>query len=220
MKKVVSIAIDGPSGSGKSTIADLIAKKFGVLHLNSGSLYRAYALSCARNEIDPNNKSAVINHSQEQKVWIDVVEGKQMTMLGSEAVDGLLRDEKIGMVASKISAYPEIRELVNVVVRRAASEFGLVAEGRDIGSVVLPKADVKIYLDAKPEIRAKRRFDELLGKVPYEQILQDVIERDKQDSTRLVAPLKRCDDAFYVDSSNLNIFEVCDIIQKEVEKKL
>ncbi len=220
MKKVVSIAIDGPSGSGKSTIADLVANKLGILHLNSGSLYRTFALSCVRAGIDALDKTAVIEHSRAQKVWIDVVCGKQVTMLGSEAVDELLRDEKIGMMASTISAYPEIRELVNVIVRRAAKDFGLVAEGRDIGSVVLPKADVKIYLDAKPEIRAKRRFDELFEKVPYEQILQDVIARDKQDSTRLVAPLKRCDDAIYVDSSNLSIIEVCDIIQNEVEKKI
>lgn len=219
MKKVFSIAIDGPSGSGKSTIADLVAKKLGVLHLNSGSLYRAYALACFESGIGADEKQKVINYAKSRSLRIDFVDGKQQTILDGKIVDGQLRQEQIGMMASTISSYPAIRELVNKVIRTAAQKVGLVTEGRDIGSVVIPDADFKFYLDAKPEIRAKRRFDELMGKTPYEQILNDVIARDKQDMERKVAPLKRCEDAIYIDSSCLDIDEVCDIILKEVEKK-
>lgn len=219
MKKVFSIAIDGPSGSGKSTIADLVAKKLGVLHLNSGSLYRAYALACFENGIGADEKQKVINYAKSRSLRVDFVDGKQQTILDGKIVDGQLRQEQIGMMASTISSYPEIRELVNKVIRTAAQKVGLVTEGRDIGSVVIPDADFKFYLDAKPEIRAKRRFDELMGKTPYEQILNDVIARDKQDMGRKVAPLKRCEDAIYIDSSCLDIGEVCAMILKEVEKK-
>lgn len=219
MKKVFSIAIDGPSGSGKSTIADLVAKKLGVLHLNSGSLYRAYALACFESGIGADEKQKVINYAKSRNLRVDFVDGKQQTILDGKIVDGQLRQEQIGMMASTISSYPEIRELVNKVIRSAAQKVGLVTEGRDIGSVVIPDADFKFYLDAKPEIRAKRRFDELMGRTPYEQILNDVIARDKQDMGRKVAPLKRCEDAIYIDSSRLDIDEVCDIILKEVEKK-
>lgn len=219
MKKVFSIAIDGPSGSGKSTIADLVAKKLGVLHLNSGSLYRAYALACYEQGIGANEKQKVLDCARTRKLKVDFVDGQQKTILDERVVDGLLRQEQIGMMASTISSYAEIRELVNKVIRTAAQKVGLVTEGRDIGSVVIPDADFKFYLDANPEIRAKRRFDELMGKTPYEQILNDVIARDKQDSERKIAPLKRCEDAIYIDSSCLDIDEVCDIILKEVEKK-
>lgn len=219
MKKVFSIAIDGPSGSGKSTIADLVAKKLGVLHLNSGSLYRAYALACFKSGIGTDEKQKVINYAKSRSLMVDFVDGKQQTILDGKIVDGQLRQEQIGMMASTVSAYPEIRELVNSVVRNAARDVGLVTEGRDIGSVVIPNADFKFYLDAKPEVRAKRRFDELKGETPFEQILKDVVARDKQDSERKIAPLKRCEDAIYIDSSCLDIDEVCDIILKEVEKK-
>lgn len=219
MKKVFSIAIDGPSGSGKSTIADLVAKKLGVLHLNSGSLYRAYALACFESGIGADEKQKVINYAKSRFLRVDFVDGKQQTILDGKIVDGQLRQEQIGMMASTVSAYPEIRELVNSVVRNAARDVGLVTEGRDIGSVVIPNADFKFYLDAKPEVRAKRRFDELKGEIPFEQILKDVVARDKQDSERKIAPLKRCEDAIYIDSSCLDIDEVCDIILKEVEKK-
>lgn len=219
MKKVFSIAIDGPSGSGKSTIADLVAKKLGVLHLNSGSLYRAYALACYEQGIGANEKQKVLDCARTRKLKVDFVDGQQKTILDERVVDGLLRQEQIGMMASTISSYAEIRELVNKVIRTATQKVGLVTEGRDIGSVVIPDADFKFYLDANPEIRAKRRFDELMGKTPYEQILNDVIARDKQDSERKIAPLKRCEDAIYIDSSCLDIDEVCDIILKEVEKK-
>lgn len=219
MKKVFSIAIDGPSGSGKSTIADLVAKKLGVLHLNSGSLYRAYALACYEQGIGANEKQKVINYAKSRNLRVDFVDGKQQTILDGKIVDGQLRQEQIGMMASTISSYPEIRELVNMVIRSAAQKVGLVTEGRDIGSVVIPDADFKFYLDAKPEVRAKRRFDELKGEIPFEQILKDVVARDKQDSERKIAPLKRCEDAIYIDSSRLDIDEVYDIILKEVEKK-
>lgn len=219
MKKVFSIAIDGPSGSGKSTIADLVAKKLGVLHLNSGSLYRAYALACYEQGIGANEKQKVINYAKSRNLRVDFVDGKQQTILDGKIVDGQLRQEQIGMMASTISSYPEIRELLNMVIRSAAQKVGLVTEGRDIGSVVIPDADFKFYLDAKPEVRAKRRFDELKGEIPFEQILKDVVARDKQDMGRKVAPLKRCEDAIYIDSSRLDIDEVCDIILKEVEKK-
>lgn len=219
MKKVFSIAIDGPSGSGKSTIADLVAKKLGVLHLNSGSLYRAYALACFESGIGADEKQKVINYAKSRNLRVDFVDGKQQTILDGKIVDGQLRQEQIGMMASTISSYAEIRELVNKVIRTAAQKVGLVTEGRDIGSVVIPDADFKFYLDAKPEIRAKRRFDELKGEIPFEQILKDVVARDKQDSERKIAPLKRCEDAIYIDSSRLDIDEVYDIILKEVEKK-
>lgn len=219
MKKVFSIAIDGPSGSGKSTIADLVAKKLGVLHLNSGSLYRAYAHACFESGIGADEKQKVINYAKSRNLRVDFVDGKQQTILDGKIVDGQLRQEQIGMMASTISSYPEIRELVNKVIRTAAQKVGLVTEGRDIGSVVIPDAHFKFYLDAKPEVRAKRRFDELKGEIPFEQILKDVVARDKQDSERKIAPLKRCEDAIYIDSSCLDIDEVCDIILKEVEKK-
>lgn len=217
MKKVFSIAIDGPSGSGKSTVADLVAQKLGILHLNSGSLYRAFAYACNEKGILMSEEQAVVDFAKSRRLEIAFVDDRQQTILDGKIVDRFLRDEKIGMMASTISSYSQIRELVNAVVQKTAKRVGLVVEGRDIGSVVLPNANFKFYLDASPEVRAKRRFDELLGKTPYPQILKDVIARDKQDSERKIAPLKRCDDATYIDSSCLEIDEVCDIILKYVE---
>ena len=220
MKKIISIAIDGPSGSGKSTVAELVAKRLGILHLNSGSLYRAYALACVENGVAASDKQKVVDCATSKILKVDFVDGKQETILDGKVVDGLLRREQIGMVASTISKYQRIRDLVNTAIKSASSKIGLVAEGRDIGSVVIPNADLKFYLDAKPEVRAKRRFDELKGETPFKQILEDVISRDKQDMERKVAPLKRCEDAIYIDSSCLDIDEVCDMIIKEVEKKI
>ena len=190
-EKVFAVAIDGPAGAGKSTIAKELSKKLGVIYVDTGAMYRAMALFLIRQGI----KSS---------------ETEEVTLNG-ENVNSLIRTEEVGNMASASSPNPDVRKKLVALQRKLASEKSVVMDGRDIGTVVLPNAKVKIYLTASSAVRAKRRYDELTAKgesCDIEKIEADIIERDHRDMTREISPLRQADDAVLVDTSDMSIAEV------------
>lgn len=217
-----NIAIDGPAGAGKSTIAKLVAKRLGCLYVDTGALYRAVALFVFESNADPKDENAVAELLNQASIKLGLVDGAQAVYVNDEDVTARLRSEAAGNAASIVSAYPAVREKLLSVQRQTAKAQSVVMDGRDIGTVVLPGAKLKVYLTASPEVRAKRRFDELVqkGQTPdFGKIKQDIIKRDEQDMTRTVAPLKKAEDAVELDSSQLSIDEVVALIIGEYEKR-
>lgn len=200
-----AIAIDGPAGAGKSTIARRAAKELGFIYVDTGALYRAIGLAAQRRGYKADDKSAIIPMLGEIKVELAFNEAhEQVVLLSGEDVSGLIRTPEISMMASAVSAIPEVRAYLLDLQRDMAHHNNVIMDGRDIGTVVLPDAQIKIFLSASPECRAKRRYDELIEKgmdVRYEDILNDVVARDYADSHREIAPLKPADDAIMVDTS-------------------
>ena len=201
----IAIAIDGPAGAGKSTIAKMAAKELGFIYVDTGALYRAIGLYAYRKNVSAQDKDAVIALLKEITVELDFNEyGEQIVLLNGEDVSGLIRTPEISMMASAVSAIPEVRAFLMDTQRNMAHTKNVIMDGRDIGTVVLPDAKLKIFLYASPECRARRRYDELKAKgmdVTYEDVLQDVIDRDYADSHRDIAPLKPAEDAVLVDTS-------------------
>ena len=201
----IAIAIDGPAGAGKSTIARLAAKELGFIYVDTGALYRAIGLSASRRSLTAEDKDAIIEMLTAIKVELAFNEKhEQIVLLDGEDVSGLIRTPEISMMASAVSAIPEVRAFLLDLQRDIAHTNNVIMDGRDIGTVVLPDAKIKIFLSASPECRARRRYDELIEKgmdVKYEDILSDVIARDYADSHRDIAPLKPADDAIMVDTS-------------------
>ena len=201
----IAIAIDGPAGAGKSTIARLAAKELGFIYVDTGALYRAIGLAASRRGYTAEDKEAVIAMLPSIKVELAFNEKhEQIVLLDGEDVSGLIRTPEISMMASAVSAIPEVRAFLLDLQRDMAHTNNVIMDGRDIGTVVLPDAKIKIFLSASPECRARRRYDELVEKgmdVKYEDILNDVIARDYADSHREIAPLKPADDAIMVDTS-------------------
>lgn len=218
MKKV--IAIDGPSGAGKSTISRAVAKKLGFHHLDSGSLYRAVAYYFLKKFNSTVDFSSIPEEElRKELVNINIEYENGSIYLFSEDVSELIRDPKVGALTSQLSARKSIREFLLPIQRFFAEKYNTVAEGRDMTTVVFPDAWKKFYLDASPEVRAKRRYEQLLSlgkKITFNEALIDVLERDKRDSTRDEAPLVKANDAFYIDTSSLSIDVVIDIILKKV----
>ena len=208
-----AIAIDGPAGAGKSTIAKNVAKTLGAVYVDTGAMYRAmgiYLISCG---ILPDDREGMAARCTEPEITIAYEDGRQQVFLNGENVTGSLRTEEVGNMASICSAVPEVRKALLALQRNLAKTNDVVMDGRDIGTVILPDAEVKIFLTASPEIRAKRRFDELTERgvdCDYDVILSEIRERDERDSTRAEAPLKQAEDAVLVDSSDLGIDEVTD----------
>ena len=200
-----AIAIDGPAGAGKSTIARCAAKELGFIYVDTGALYRAIGLAAQRRGYAADDTASIIPMLDEIRVELAFNEAhEQIVLLDGEDVSGLIRTPEISMTASRVSAIPEVRAYLLELQRDIARRSNVIMDGRDIGTVVLPDAQIKIFLSASPECRAKRRYDELIEKgmdVKYEDILSDVIERDHADSTRAIAPLKPADDAVTVDTS-------------------
>lgn len=216
-----SIAIDGPAGAGKSTIAKTIANKLEFIYVDTGAMYRAMALYFIRNGIDPSDEEAVNAACSDVHVEITYENGAQQVLLNGENVTGMIRTEEVGNMASKTSAYPAVRATLLDLQRGLAKKADILMDGRDIGTHVLPDADLKIYLTASSEVRAKRRYDQLIEKgesADLDQIEQDIIIRDKQDMERKIAPLKKAEDAVLVDSSDMTIEEVVERIMEEFEK--
>ena len=216
-----SIAIDGPAGAGKSTIAKTIAKKLEFIYVDTGAMYRAMALYFIRNGIDPSDENAINAACADVHVGIAYENGAQQVLLNGENVTGLIRTEEVGNMASKTSAYPTVRATLLALQRDLAKKADILMDGRDIGTNVLPDADLKIYLTASSEIRASRRYDEVIEKgekADLAQIEKDIIIRDKQDMERKIAPLKKAEDAVLVDSSDMTIEEVVECILEEFEK--
>lgn len=206
-----NVAIDGPAGAGKSTIAKLVAKEKGYIYVDTGAMYRALAIHFLKKGIAPENTEDVIEACSDAAVSIRYEDGAQQVYLNGENVTGMLRTEEVGNMASKTSAVPEVREKLLELQRTLAKENDVIMDGRDIGTNILPEADVKIYLTASVETRARRRYDELKEKgedCDLDQIAQDIKERDERDMNRETAPLKKAEDAILVDSSYMTIPEV------------
>ena len=211
MDKIFKIAIDGPSGAGKSTIAKAVAKNLGIDYIDTGAMYRGLAIHFLKKGIQPDEKEKIIDACKDAEVSIGYEDGAQQIYLNGENITAMLREEAVGNMASISSAVPEVRAKLLDLQRNLAKEKDVVMDGRDIGTHVLPNADVKIYLTASVECRANRRFKELTEKgiaCNYDEIAQDIQERDTRDMNREIAPLKKADDAVLVDSSDMTIEEV------------
>ncbi len=218
----IAIAIDGPAGAGKSTIARAAAKHLGFIYVDTGAMYRAIGLYCLRKGVSATDTESVISLLDEIQVSLARdAEGNQLIILCGEDVSAYIRTEEVSMAASRVSAIPEVRAFLLSLQRDMAKEFNVIMDGRDIGTVVLPDAKVKIFLTASAEIRAKRRFDELIAKgenVVYEDVLADVIERDNNDMNRPIAPLKPAEDSILVDTSGIGLQESIDLLIKTIEE--
>lgn len=216
-----NIAIDGPAGAGKSTIAKAVAKKLGFIYVDTGAMYRAMALYLIRNNIDKHDKEKIEKACEDAEISIDYVDGVQVVLLFGENVNPFLRTEEVGDMASVSSANQKVREKLVSLQQKLAASKSVVMDGRDIGTVVLPDAECKIYLTADSAVRAKRRYDELVAKgekCDLEQIEKDIIKRDHQDMTREISPLKQAEDAILVDTSYMSVDEVEEKIL-EIAKK-
>ena len=206
-----SIAVDGPAGAGKSTIAKLVAKKLGFIYVDTGAMYRAMALYFLRNGIKASEEEKIAEACKEILVSLEYENGEQQVLLNGENVNGFIRTEEVGMMTSDTSKYPAVRAKLMDLQRELAKTKNVIMDGRDIGTCVLPDADLKIYLTASAQERARRRYKELVEKgvsCDFEQIKKDIIARDEQDMNREIAPLKRAEDAVLVDASDMTIEEV------------
>lgn len=210
-----NIAIDGPAGAGKSTIAKLVAKKKQFIYVDTGAMYRAMALYFIRNGIRPEETEKISEKCKEADITIRYVDGEQVVLLNGENVNELIRTEEVGNMASASSVNPDVRRKLVELQQRLAKNSDVVMDGRDIGTCVLPDADVKVYLTASSKVRAKRRYEELEAKgekCDLAQIEKDIIERDARDMNREISPLRQAEDAVLVDSSDMTIEEVADRI--------
>ncbi len=221
-KMSFQIAIDGPAGAGKSTIARKVAKQKGFIYVDTGAMYRAMAYYLLSKKVSPKDAQAIEENCQNADITICYEEGEQVVLLNGENVNGVIRSEAVGNMASASSPNPKVRERLTLLQKELAKTNNVVMDGRDIGTCVIPDADVKIYLTASSKVRAKRRFDELSAKgisCDIEQIEADIIKRDEQDMTRKVAPLKQAEDAVLLDSSHMTVDEVAGAILDLCEKR-
>ena len=216
-----SIAIDGPAGAGKSTIARAIAQRIGFIYVDTGAMYRAIALYFLRRGIDGDDREAVAAECPDIRVALEYDDsGRQQVILNGENVSDSIRTPEVSKMASKTSAIPEVRASLLQLQRDLAESANVLMDGRDIGTHVLPDATLKIFLTASADVRAKRRYDELVeagSSCNYEQIREDIILRDKQDMEREIAPLKKAEDAVLVDSSDMTVEEVIETVIREFE---
>lgn len=216
-----NVAIDGPAGAGKSTIAKAIAKEKGYIYVDTGAMYRAMALYFIREGISKDDEAKISSVVDNISVSIEYVDGAQHVILNGDDVTGFLRTEEVGNMASATSVYKDVRAKLVSLQQELAANTDVIMDGRDIGTVVLPNANVKIFLTASVECRAKRRYDELVAKgenADLASIAKDIEERDYRDSHREISPLKQADDAILLDTSNMNIEEVVAAIIKLCEK--
>ncbi len=221
--KEINIAIDGPAGAGKSTIAKALAKKLNVVYVDTGAMYRAIGLYFSRKQVAKDDIETVERECENIDVSIGYENGEQVVYLNGENVNGLIRTPEAGMMASAFSMHKKVREKMVELQQALAKKTSVVMDGRDIGTVVLPDAKVKVYLTASSSVRAKRRYDELVQKgidCDLEQLKKEIEERDYQDMTREVSPLKKAEDAIELDTSDLSIEEVIRKIQDIVFWKI
>lgn len=217
----INIAIDGPAGAGKSTIAKKVAANLGYIYVDTGAMYRAMALYFIRKGIKAEDTKAISDECKNADISITYMDGVQVVLLDGENVNGYIRTEEVGNMASATSVNGEVRKKLVELQQKLAAKENVVMDGRDIGTVVLPNAEVKVYLTASSAVRAKRRFLELQAKgedADIEKIEQDIIERDHRDMTREISPLKQAEDAVYLDSSDMTIEEVVQKIMDMVIK--
>jgi cytidylate kinase len=222
--RIYSIAVDGPSGAGKSTLAKAVASRLGILYVDTGAIYRTIGCFVRRKGINPKDRTQIISVLPE--IHVDMVysdDGLQHMLLNGEDVTSEIREPEISMYASDVSAIPEVRDYLLEMQRSLARTRSLIMDGRDIGTVVLPHADVKIYLTAAVEKRAERRMKELIERGtprPFEEVLHEMKERDWADSHREIAPLRQADDAVLVDTSDIVFDESLELLLSVIERKL
>lgn len=222
MKKI-NIAIDGPAGAGKSTIAKALAKSRNMVYVDTGAMYRAIGLYCTRKGINGEDEAAITGELDNINVSLAYEKGEQVVYLNGENVNGLIRTPEAGVMASAVSVYSQVRAKMVELQQALAEKTSVVMDGRDIGTVVLPNAEVKIYLTASSAVRAKRRFDELVEKgieCDLAQLQKEIEERDYRDMNREVSPLRQAEDAVLLDTSQMNIEEVVAAMQKIVAEKV
>lgn len=221
---MIAVAIDGPVGAGKSSLARICAERLGYIYVDTGALYRTVGLFCTRNNINTDNHTAVrLALESKLKLEIRLIDGTQHVYMNGEDVSEEIRTPEMSMMASKVSAIGEVRRYLVDIQRKMAEENNVIMDGRDIGTVILPDAQVKIFITAKPEIRAKRRYDELIAKgmdVKFEDVLSDLNQRDYNDSHRAEAPLKQAEDAVLLDTSGLDFEGSAEAIIKIIEGKI
>lgn len=219
----IAIAIDGPAGAGKSTISKAAAKKLGFIYIDTGALYRTVGLAATRAGVEPKEGKEVDELLSQICVELTFNDkGEQVVLLNKEDVSGLIRTPEASMMASAISAVPSVRAFLLDLQRDIAKTNNVIMDGRDIGTVILPDAEVKIFLTASPEARAERRYKELVEKgmdVKYDDILNDVITRDYNDSHREIAPLKQADDAVLADTTEVDLDGSIDLIISIIKEK-
>ncbi|MCD8038597.1 MAG: (d)CMP kinase [Lachnospiraceae bacterium] len=210
-----SIAIDGPAGAGKSTVAKMIAKRKGFIYVDTGAMYRAMALYFLEEGIGADDKEKIRESAKNADITISYENGEQVVWLNGRNVNGLIRTEQVGNMTSAVSVNKAVREKLVELQQALAQKENVVMDGRDIGTCVLPDADVKVYLTADSRVRAKRRYEELLAKgsdCDLDEIEKDIIERDYRDMHRELSPLKQADDATLLDTSDMSIEQVADAI--------
>lgn len=210
-----NVALDGPCGSGKSTVADILAEKLDILHLDTGAMYRACALAALKRNINCLDEESVSDFINDIDLVVRYENGKQVTVLDGEDVSVKIRANEVSMMSSNISSLRSVRKKMVEMQQIIAKSNNCILDGRDIGTVVLPFAKYKFYIMATAEVRAERRYKELLSKgqsVQYLDVLKEVNERDYNDSHRAISPLKKADDAIEIDTTNLDIYEVAERI--------
>jgi cytidylate kinase len=221
LRKII-VAIDGPAGAGKSTIARHLARHFGLLNLETGAMYRAFALKAMRAEVPLGESAALERLATETSIRLEPGDAENRVLLDGEDVTGLLRNQTVTDAASKVSVFPPIRAWMVRLQQELGAAGGVVMEGRDIGTVVFPHADAKIFLDAAPEVRGLRRFDQL-GPSPEkqpEEVIRDLRERDQRDRNRADSPLRPAPDAILLDSTYMTLEEAVQAAEEIVAQKL
>ena len=219
--KTINIAIDGPAGAGKSSIAREVSSELGFIYVDTGALYRAIAYYALEHQLT--SETALVRQLKKIDLDLKYICGNQCVSLNGEDITDEIRTPEVTKMASTVSAYPAVREFLFDLQQKLAKEHNVIMDGRDIGTVVLPDADLKIFLTASPEERASRRYLEWKDKPDcqtYEKILADIIERDYQDTHRSIAPLKKADDAIVVDTTSIGFHEVCEEITDLIESRL
>ncbi|MBR2353745.1 MAG: (d)CMP kinase [Clostridia bacterium] len=219
---MIQIAIDGPGGAGKSTIAKAVAAKLGIVYVDTGALYRTVGYYVRSKDQDPKDAAAVGALLPEISIEVKYVEGVQRVYLNGEDLGDRIRTPEMSMYASAVSAIPAVRAFLLETQKEIARKNSVIMDGRDIGTVILPDADVKIFLTASPECRARRRYDELIAKgqtVSFEDVLAEMNQRDTQDSTREIAPAQAAPDAVILDNTGMNLEESVDAVIDLVRQK-
>lgn len=220
---MISVAIDGPAGAGKSTIAKTVSKKLGFIYVDTGALYRTIGLKFINEGYDEDLNCDIDRILEDVKIDIKFVEGEQRVYLNGEDVSGLIRTPKASLMASAVSAKPQVRAFLLEMQRSLARENNVIMDGRDIGTVVLPDATVKIFLTASAQDRADRRYKELIEKgmdVNYEDVLRDIEKRDYNDSHRAIAPLKPAEDSVIADTSGFELEQSVELILSIINERL